>query len=102
MENDLYEYIVKTGTAEQKIEKIVVFGSRARGDHHEKSDYDVAVFGMFSEEEKAKIEYALKYDSPVLNKIDVVFFHDCKNEKLKQNILKEGKTVYDKNENQVR
>jgi predicted nucleotidyltransferase len=28
----------------ERIERVVLFGSRARGDAHEDSDYDVAVF----------------------------------------------------------
>jgi predicted nucleotidyltransferase len=27
-----------------KLERVVLFGSRARGDHHAESDYDIAVF----------------------------------------------------------
>ena len=28
----------------ERVERVVLFGSRARGDHQEDSDYDVAVF----------------------------------------------------------
>ena len=55
-----------------RIERVVLFGSRARGDHRPDSDYDVAVFlkddRSFGAESKrlAEIEMDLLYDTGAL------------------------------------
>ena len=55
-----------------RIERVVLFGSRARGDHRPDSDYDVAVFlkdhRSFGAESKrlAEIEVDLLYDTGAL------------------------------------
>ena len=56
----------------ERIARVVLFGSRARGDHRPDSDYDVAVFlkdsWSFGVESKrlAKIEIDLLYDTGAL------------------------------------
>lgn len=98
MNTDLIGYIKKIGIR-FNVDKILLFGSRARGDNNETSDFDFAVFGTLSSQDKSSIAYELKFNSPTLTKIDIVFFSDCKNEELKNNILKDGKIIYDKNGN---
>jgi uncharacterized protein len=55
-----------------RIERVVLYGSRARGDHHEDSDYDVAVFlhdlSDWRDERRriAEIETRLLYDTGAL------------------------------------
>ena len=55
-----------------RIERVVLFGSRARGDHRPDSDYDVAVFlknyCSFGQESKrlAEIEVDVLYDTGAL------------------------------------
>ena len=41
---DVYRQIIEIAK-KNKIEKIVLFGSRARGDNQPKSDIDLAVYG---------------------------------------------------------
>lgn len=33
----------------ERLEKVILFGSRARGDHREDSDYDIMVIGKFTD-----------------------------------------------------
>lgn len=78
-----------------QIEKIVLFGSRARGDYHRTSDIDLAVFTKkCSHTQQNLIEQAIKEMSTPL-KIDVVFIDRLTKEKLIFNIRKEGVVVYE-------
>lgn len=43
------KYLIDKAKENHWIHKLILFGSRARGDHHERSDYDIAV--MTSENE---------------------------------------------------
>jgi predicted nucleotidyltransferase len=75
--------------------KIILYGSRARGDHTEKSDIDLAIQTPENIDIKiwdAMLEAAENADT--LLKIDLVNLHDT-NDKLKSNILRDGKTLYD-------
>ncbi|MDR5659954.1 nucleotidyltransferase domain-containing protein [Serpentinicella sp. ANB-PHB4] len=75
-------------------ERVVLFGSRARGDHSKTSDYDIAVFGQVSLREKAMFCDALE-EINTLNKFDVVFTDDHIEEKLLNNIVEEGVVIYE-------
>lgn len=79
------------------VDKIVLFGSRARGDHHSRSDIDLAIFcDQASEEEWQEVLYCLIEDRlDTLLKIDCVRF-DAVNAALKEYIMIEGKTLYEK------
>lgn len=78
------------------IEKVILFGSRARGDHTQKSDYDLAVYGQLQQNEIILLRNALREDLPTLHKIDVVFMQSETNKKFIENIEKEGVLIYDK------
>lgn len=80
------------------VEKIVLFGSRARGDMEPRSDIDLAVFGA----QISRLEWLQILDVveniDTLLKIDVVHF-DRSSTQLQQNILNEGIIVYESKEN---
>lgn len=72
-----------------EIERAVVFGSRARGTHKDRSDLDVALFGEIPFPLQARI--SVEIDELNLPwKIDILVFKDLKNEELKTYILEEG------------
>lgn len=76
------------------IEKIVLFGSRARGDHSPISDYDIAVFGnQLSEVDQAAF-WAEVEEIETLKKIDLVFIKDDADDKLRENIKRDGIRIY--------
>ena len=91
----LVEEIINRLKREPSVEKAVLFGSRARGDNTERSEYDVAVYG--------KVPYAVQRDLRVfcceelwtLHKIDLVFVTEKTYGKLLENIEKEGVTLYE-------
>lgn len=76
-----------------EIERAVVFGSRARGTHKDRSDLDVALFGEIPFPLQARI--SVEIDELNLPwKIDILSFNELRNDSLKQEILAEGVEFY--------
>ena len=51
----------------ERIERVVLFGSRARGDAHEDSDYDVAVFLRDMTDRFAEMDRLADLGTDILN-----------------------------------
>ena len=75
-------------------EKILLFGSRARGDNHERSDIDLAIYGM-PEENQAHFWCDID-DLPTLLKCDLVHVTAYTDAELIKNIEKDGVVLYEK------
>jgi len=75
------------------IEKIILFGSRARGDFYERSDIDIAVSGGNT------TEFSLDIDEKVhtLLMFDVVDLDGQISEELQKEIKRDGILLYEKN-----
>ena len=84
---DVSAFAVKHG-----VQKIILFGSRARGDHTERSDIDIAVsggdFDAFYWDVKENIHSLLTFD--------IVNMDDNISDNLKEEITKDGVTIYEK------
>ena len=82
---------------ENNISKIILFGSRARGDNTDKSDYDIAfVSGNISPQLKCTITEQVE-EIDTFHKIDLVFLKNLDgNDELTLNIKKDGKTLMNK------
>ena len=81
----------------KNINKIILFGSRARGDNTDKSDYDIAVFSnnMDISEQNRFLDDIDNIET--LNKIDVVFIKEKHiNTELYKNIINDGVIIMDK------
>ena len=77
-------------------EKLVLFGSRARGDARERSDVDLAVFGLDS---AGQLRFSEALDElPTLLDFDVVYVTDDTAPALMENIRKDGVTLMNKAE----
>jgi uncharacterized protein len=50
-----------------RIERVVLFGSRARGDTHAESDYDVAVFPRDMEDPSAEMDRLADLSTSIIN-----------------------------------
>lgn len=74
-----------------QIKKVVLFGSRARGDYHKTSDIDLAIEGGDS------VRFALDVDelTSTLLKYDVVDLNGPVQEELCQSIKREGIIIYE-------
>lgn len=75
-----------------QLERVVLFGSRARGDYHRASDIDLAAWGgsiaRFAVDVDEKTSTLLKYD--------VVDMGQNISEKLRDSIQQEGRVLYEK------
>lgn len=82
----------------QDITKVVLFGSRARGDFDERSDYDIAIYGVLDEKTMLDINYFLKNGVRGIYKIDVVYIQLLDNDAcIAEKIEKEGVILYERN-----
>ncbi len=90
--DNIFKHLALLGQKYQA-EKIVLFGSRARGDHRERSDIDIAVYGI--EETKQAFFCSDIDDIPTLLSFDVIFITDRTDKKLTDNIKKDGKIIYE-------
>lgn len=73
--------------------RIILFGSRARGDHRENSDFDIALEGSFSEEMWTRFVVDLEEKNLSLYSVDLVKLSEL-GEDYKKNIAVEGKLIY--------
>jgi predicted nucleotidyltransferase len=95
MGKDVLEEVVSTiRGASPRVEKIILFGSRARADAHPRSDVDVAVAcPQASEREWLDICEAVE-DVPTLLSIDLIRLETAANS-LRERILREGRSLYE-------
>jgi predicted nucleotidyltransferase len=75
-----------------KLEKVVLFGSRARGTNRERSDIDLAVSGGGVD----RFEELLEEQADTLLSFDVVNLNEVVSDKLKAVIAREGRLLYAK------
>ena len=75
-------------------EKIVLFGSRARGDNRERSDIDIAVYGV-PEDKQSLFRFEID-NLPTLLYFDIVFVTPDTDPALLKNIEKDGKIIMSK------
>lgn len=74
---------------EQRVQNAVLFGSRAKGTAHEKSDFDLAVSGVPDIEAlKEQID-----EIPTLYSFDIVDLDECTNCLLKEEIMRYGRKI---------
>lgn len=74
------------------LEKVILFGSRARGDHRARSDIDLAVSGGDT------VRFALRAEDelPTLLSFDIVNLDGPVQAELLESIRKEGVLLYEK------
>ena len=78
------------------IHKVVLFGSRARGDHRERSDIDLAVYTSDGKD-VTPFYFEIHDDTSTLLKFDIVFINSSTDKKSLHEIEKDGVTIYEKN-----
>ncbi|WP_293658824.1 nucleotidyltransferase domain-containing protein [Phascolarctobacterium sp.] len=90
--NDKIIMAIKDLAQRYALHKVILFGSRARGDNRERSDIDLAVSGgnttVFAIEAETEI--------PTLLQLDIVDLNKPVQEELLQAIANEGVTLYEK------
>ena len=91
--NNIYNSIAKAAK-HFGASKVVLFGSRARGDNRERSDTDIAVYGI-DESDQTVFRSAIA-DIPTLLEFDIVFVSSGTDAALLNDIKKYGKTIMSK------
>lgn len=95
LEEKVIDQIVDIIKEYDEVEKVKIFGSRARGDYKNQSDIDIALYG---EKLTNSINTNIFYDIDKLYlpyKIDLINFNTLKNEEaLRENIEREGIIIY--------
>jgi len=86
---------IKSIAEKYLVKKIILFGSRARGDNKLTSDIDIAVC-TFSKFDRKGIFVSEIQDLNTLLKIDIVFLGDIADKSFVANIEKEGVVIYER------
>lgn len=77
-----------------RVEKMVLFGSRARGTNQEKSDIDLAVYGCMDFDD---FSYDMEENVWTLLEFDLIDMDDkMVSEELKKEIERDGVVIYEK------
>ena len=97
MKDPVTEQIKSISLKYRNINKVVLFGSRARGDHTPNSDYDIAIFSNAMEHAEES-RFLNEIDNiKTLSKIDPVFMKERHiGSDLYKNITRDGVTIMDK------
>lgn len=93
IEKELVDELREIFLKYRNIEKVLLFGSRARGDNNDRSDIDLCLFGNINHSEYAEIYMDIDEINTHLS-FDVLNFAELKKEELIKNILKEGIEIY--------
>ncbi|MBU0570523.1 MAG: nucleotidyltransferase domain-containing protein [Candidatus Omnitrophica bacterium] len=88
--------IVKVILSYKPLERIVIFGSRASGTNSRISDIDIAIFAeQWNDKDINVVKNALDETVKTPLKFDILNYYAVSKEKLKKNIIKKGKVIYD-------
>ncbi len=81
----------------QEIEKIILFGSRAKGNHQKGSDIDLAIFGKkITQNTLVKLSEKLNSESMLPYFFDILIYANINNNELKEHIDRVGKIILEK------
>lgn len=80
------------------VEKIFLYGSRAKGVHNDRSDIDLAILCPQATDQDWNRILEIIDKADTLLKVDCVRFDQIMSEKFKQSILKDNILLYQRNE----
>ena len=95
MEEKRLNKIIKILVDELNPDRLILFGSRGKGEAFTNSDYDIAVDTHKIESRKKRMLKEKLEDILGLHKLDLVFINEVE-KKFKEIILKTGRVVYER------
>lgn len=95
-EQKVCEFLRDQGAKDPRIKQIILFGSRARGDALERSDFDIAIETVENLEEESNIWSQWEDDIPTLCEVDLLHLNHLKNDQLRAEIVREGVVIYER------
>ncbi|RKY33756.1 MAG: nucleotidyltransferase domain-containing protein [Candidatus Omnitrophota bacterium] len=97
LSEQVIEDIIKIITNYKEVEKIVIFGSRATNNSKNTSDIDVAIFAKnWTDKDLNIVKFNLDEYIKTPLKFDLLNFYEIEKESLKENILRDGRIIYEK------
>ncbi|HNS80433.1 MAG TPA: nucleotidyltransferase domain-containing protein [Kiritimatiellia bacterium] len=83
--------------SQKPVNRIILFGSRARGKARRTSDIDLAVDGNgWTDQDVNLVHNRLEEEVPTALKFDLVNVSDISRPELKKEIFENGKTIYER------
>ncbi len=96
-EKEVLDYIIQYATSSIHPQKIILFGSRARGDAKERSDYDIAFDAPnMKEDDWNRLCVDIVDQLPTLLNVDLIWLSQCKRKEFLDAIAKDGVIIYEK------
>ncbi|MBW6411598.1 nucleotidyltransferase domain-containing protein [Clostridium sp. YB-6] len=93
LDKNILEEIINISKKYDYIEKVVLFGSRARGDNKLKSDIDLAIY---SDNDLGEYIEDIELNTRTLLEFDFSDMKNIKDEFFKEQINKDGVIIYEK------
>lgn len=93
-----YKEILSIFQKYKTIEKVIIYGSRAKGNYKEGSDIDLTLFGDLNYDLIIKLKQEFE-ESTIPYLVDISIYKDLQSETLKEHINRVGKIFYQKTEN---
>ena len=91
------QYMLSVFGQESNIQKVIIYGSRAKATNRLGSDIDLALCGAeISNKSIGRIHYLLEEESPTLLWFDVCHFDSLSDTNLKKQILEHGQVIYER------
>ncbi len=88
-----YKEIISILEKHESIEKVVIYGSRAKGNYREGSDIDFTLFGTIECDELIQLKNEFE-ESYIPYLFDISIYKDLQSESLKEHIDRVGKIFY--------
>jgi predicted nucleotidyltransferase len=86
--------IIDTLSHERKVDKAIIFGSRAKGTYKPGSDVDIALKGDLTFEDISRISYLLNEETNMPYKFDILNYQTIKEPALTEHIDRIGIELY--------
>lgn len=77
-----------------EIDRVLIYGSRARGDFRSGSDIDLAVVAPAMTPSDFSRLWMVLDDLPIIFRLDVSLWHETTDQQLKNNMLADGISLY--------
>lgn len=94
-----YQELLEILSSIPEIEEVLIYGSRARGDYWQASDVDLSIKGKNVMRRTLAVLNDKLYESHIPQIFDTHIYSDIKNQDFKNNIDKDGKIVYQRDQN---
>ena len=96
LSEDAYQILLNTFRSYSEVQRVIVYGSRAKGNYTSRSDMDLVISNSkISRHQLGEIRDVLEEsDFPYL--VDLQVYEDITNEKLIEHIDRVGKVIYER------